>query len=196
MGKKREAEWMAEQLMKVKTGTLQEIGECCAHLYTMESFLCQKLNEIMRLVADYEKQSIWQGKLETFGPFALLLEQYITNAKSDEPIVVYRGAYLSDEMIRSYQKFMRSKSSDSDDDYMSPSFPAFTSCSRNRSKAEEFGNVLFIIELPFKRSIDVSSCSDYPGEEEELIKSGVLFVIEHVEYDSASKKHLIFLSVI
>lgn len=49
VGKKQEAMWMAEQLRKVKRKSMKEVGECCVRLYTLESFLYQKLNETMRL---------------------------------------------------------------------------------------------------------------------------------------------------
>lgn len=195
-GKKCEAKWMAEQLIRLKQGTLDQIGECCAHFYTMESFLCQKLNETMRLVADEEHERIWRSKLETFGPFAIILEQYINSETTYKPLVVYRGAVLNDDMIRSYREWNKRKLDPSAENMMRPSFPAFTSCSRNREKAEAFGNVLFIIELLFKRSIDVSKISNYPDEEEELIKPGVVFIIENVEQDPETDKYLVYLSVI
>jgi hypothetical protein len=196
VGKKREAEWMAEQLMAVKQGTMKKVGECCARLYTLESFLYQKLNETMRLIGDEEYAHVWQSKIETFGPFAILLERYVIESESDIPTTVYRGAYLTDEMIASYFSSINSGRSSSSDDNLSPSFPAFTSCSRNRAKAEEFGNVLFIIDFTFKRSVDVSEFSQYPDEEEELIKPGAVFLIEKVEFDSECDKYLVYLSVI
>ena len=196
VGKKREAEWMAEQLLRLKRGTWEQVGQCCAHLYTMESFLCHKLNETMRLVADEEHENIWQSKLETFGPFAILLEHYINSGTIDEPLIVYRGASLTEEMIQSYDQWSKRKTDASDEDMMRPSFPAFTSCSRNREKAEQFGNVLFVIELLFKRSVNVANMSEYPDEEEELIKPGVVFIIERVEFDPETDKYLVYLSVI
>ncbi|CAF1488935.1 unnamed protein product [Rotaria sp. Silwood1] len=45
--KKCEAEWMAEQLRKMSRNSKEVIEKCCARLYTMESFLYQKLNEAM-----------------------------------------------------------------------------------------------------------------------------------------------------
>ncbi|UJR24476.1 hypothetical protein I4U23_005851 [Adineta vaga] len=162
----------------------------------MESFLYHKLNSIMRLVADEKHYSVWLHKIETFEPFALLLNNHIDESKSDKSKIVYRDAYLTDEMIQNYYTAIRRPKDLNEDDDMTPSFPAFTSCSRNRAKAEEYENVLFIIELIFNRSVDVSQFSDYPDEEEEIIKPGVLFVIENIEYDSECGKHLIDLSII
>jgi hypothetical protein len=36
VGKQKEAEWMAKQLLTVKTGVDDEVFECCARLYCME----------------------------------------------------------------------------------------------------------------------------------------------------------------
>ncbi|CAF4419559.1 unnamed protein product, partial [Rotaria magnacalcarata] len=53
-----------------------------------------------------------------------------------------------------------------EDEYRS--FQAYTSCSRNRKKAEEFGNTLFIMDVLYAFIADLSSLSEYADEEEEL----------------------------
>lgn len=47
-GKQKEAELMAQQLLNVKDGTDEEVWRCCAHLYTMESFLYKNTIKIMK----------------------------------------------------------------------------------------------------------------------------------------------------
>lgn len=195
--KKQEAIWMVEQLRKVKGKSIKEVGECCAYLYTLESFLYHKLNETMTLTEDENYQCEWQNKLETLGPFALLLEQYINNSHYNILPIVYRSAYLTDEVIQTYYDFMNTAQQRIDDNNtMYLSFPVFISCSRNRTKTEQYGNVLFIINFTSTKSIDISKFSRYPDEEEELIKPNVKFIVKNLEFDSNSHKHFIYLTVI
>ncbi|CAF3828079.1 unnamed protein product [Rotaria sp. Silwood1] len=132
IGKTREAEWMANQLMQEKNNGVKEVWRCCARLYTMESFLYKKINETMRLVGSKEHENVWRSKTRTFGPFCLLLwdDPYnhlpLTGGK-----MLYRGANLSDDLIAQYTKLSRSSD-------QRGSFQAFTSSSRSRAKAEQF----------------------------------------------------------
>ncbi|CAF4110016.1 unnamed protein product [Adineta steineri] len=71
-GQQKVGEWFAEQLLKEKTGSKREIWVCCARLYCMQSFLYEKLNEVMRLTGDPKYKGFWRNKVPTFGPFALL----------------------------------------------------------------------------------------------------------------------------
>ncbi|CAF1913511.1 unnamed protein product [Rotaria magnacalcarata] len=77
----------------------------------------------------------------------------------------------------------------------------FSSASKNRSVAEAFGtNVLFIIDTnPDSRSdhsIDISSYSQFPDEQEVLIRAGRNFRIEKVEQLENANKYLIYLTII
>ncbi|CAF1107407.1 unnamed protein product [Didymodactylos carnosus] len=156
VGKQREAEWMAQELLNVKDKKKEEVYPVCVRLYTMESFLYKKMNETMRSVGDEKHIDFLQSKVPTFGPFAYLLYKLLVYDK--KWWTVYRGAQLSDDMIEQYK--------DSIGKYRA--FPAFTSTSRSRAKAEQFGNVLFEIQA---RNVgaDVSSYSVYPNEEEVLL---------------------------
>ncbi|CAF4288251.1 unnamed protein product, partial [Rotaria magnacalcarata] len=78
---------------------------------------------------------------------------------------LYRGADLKPEQITKYEDMAKNSN-----EYQS--FQAFTSCSRNRQKAEEFGNTLFIMEVLFAFIADLSPLSEYTQEEEELITPG------------------------
>ena len=195
-GKQSEAKWINEQLEQVQNKSKREIGEVCVYLYSLESFLYKTLNHIMRLIGDKAHENLWRSKLETLGPFAFLLFYYISseNVTHRTGATVYRGAQLSEEMISEYQRAAQS-------DDCRRSFQAFTSCSRNRMKAEQFGNVLFIIEAETRTSyrtlnMDISRLSAYPDEEEVLIRPGRAFRIESVEFDKKTKKHLIHLTSI
>ncbi|CAF1213439.1 unnamed protein product [Adineta steineri] len=192
-GKQHEAKWIIEQLEKVKNKTKKDIGECCVYLYTLESFLYKTLNHTMRLISEKKYENIWRNKIETLGPFTFLLNYYLSyeSVSHRTSTTVYRGAQLTDEMIDQYKKAVQSKDS-------RRSFQAFTSCSRNRIKAEQFGNTLFIFNPKTRTSyrtlnMDISFISAYPNEEEVLIKPGRAFEIERVDYDKDKKKHIIYL---
>ncbi|CAF1375262.1 unnamed protein product [Rotaria sp. Silwood1] len=189
IGKTREAEWMANQLMQEKNNGVKEVWRCCARLYTMESFLYKKINETMRLVGSKEHENVWRSKTRTFGPFCLLLwdDPYnhlpLTGGK-----MLYRGANLSDDLIAQYTKLSRSSD-------QRGSFQAFTSSSRSRAKAEQFGNVLFVMQVNYAYTTDLSPLSEYPDEEEELIHPGVCFTINGTRYDPSKNKHEIYLTL-
>ncbi len=183
VGKQKEAEWIAEQLLKVKDGTSKDIWQCCAHLYTMESFLYKKMNEYMRLAGDKQHEELWKSKVLTFGPFAYLLSMLVGPGKYMK-MTVYRGANLSDDLIAKYR--------DNIGAYLT--FPAFTSTSRNREKAEQFGNVLFIISSSSFDGTDISSYSDYPDEEETLLKNDFAFYIRKCTFDTIKQKWIIEIS--
>lgn len=195
-GKQSEAKWINEQLEKVKNKTKKEIGQCCVYLYSLESFLYKILNNTMRLIGDEDHENIWRNKLKTLGPFAFLLFYFLSyeNVNCRTSKTVYRGAQLTDQMIAQYRRTVQSKDP-------RRSFQAFTSCSRNRAKAEEFGNVLFILDVEHRTSyrtlnMDISSLSAYPDEEEVLIRPGRSFKVESVQFDKTKNKHIIHLIAI
>jgi hypothetical protein len=190
MGKPREAEWLVEQLMEKKNVGIKEIWKRCAYLYSLESFLYKKLNEIMRLIGNEQHEQVWRSKVRTFGPFCLLLWDNPFNSKMIKPgTVLYRGANLSDNLITSFKKDC------SEDPKPWRTFQAFTSCSRNSSVAEKFGNVLFVMKTRIAFSVDISLLSEFPDEEEELLFPGVSFTIDRVEFDKNKNKHLIYLTL-
>lgn len=188
-GKTHEAEWMATQLTQQKHNGLKEVWKCCARLYTMESFLYKKINETMRLIGDKEQENIWRSKLRTFGPFCILLwDDPYNHLPLTGGRILYRGAKLSDELIAEYVKLSRSSD-------QRGSFQAFTSTSRNRTKAQKFGNVLFNIQVDYAYTSDLSPLSKYPNEEEELIYPGVCFTINSVCYNPVTNKTEIYLTL-
>ncbi|CAF1073056.1 unnamed protein product [Adineta steineri] len=190
IGKQREAEKMAEMLTTTKILGMKEVWKCCARLYSMESFLYRKLNETMRLIGTQQHEQEWRSNIHTLGPFCLLLWDYPFDNKSTEPgTMFYRGANLSDQSISVFKKDCLQK-----EDKTKRSFPAFTSCSRNRQIAELYGNVLFIMTVKYAFTVDITPFSQYPDEEEELLSPGVCFTVERVE--SKESKYIIYLNLI
>ncbi|CAM2717610.1 unnamed protein product [Rotaria socialis] len=168
VGKEKEGQWMAEQLLKTKSKSRYEVAKCCARLYCMESFLYKKMNEIMRLGTDEKYQALWQTTIQTK--------------------TVYRGANFSPEQIKEYQRI--TNYSKADRNY--GQFPAFTSTSRNREKAQQFGNILFIIEIGEADGCDFSLYSEF-DEEEHLLAPHFYFSIESCLFDNEINKWVIAL---
>jgi hypothetical protein len=187
IGKQCEAEEMAQQLLANQNKGIKEIWKCCAHLYSIESFLCKNLNEAMRLIGSEEHKKMWQSKVDTLGPFCLLLWDNPFNNRLNKNIKVYRGAELSKNQIDTYRDLCADP-----DEYRS--FQAFTSCSRNQKLAELFGNTLFIMEIEFAFTVDLSPLSNFP-EEEELITPGVCFTVQRMHFDQQKNKYMIYLKL-
>jgi hypothetical protein len=190
IGKKCEAEEMANLLRANKNAGIKEIWKCCAHLYTLESFLYKKLNEIMRLIGSEKHEQVWRSKVGTLGPFCLLLWDNPFNSRMIEPqTILYRGANLPDDLIAIF------KSDCSKHRKPWHSFQAFTSCTRDRDVAEMFGNVLFIMETRIAFTVDLEEYSKYPEEKEELLFPGISFTVDRLEFDKNKNKQLIYLNL-
>lgn len=187
LGKQREAEWICDQLKKVKDCSSKEIGNCCVNLYTRDSFLYRIVNDTMRLCGEKEQEHLWLDKEPTLAPIAWILFQHVVKeGRSAE--TVYRGVNLTQAMIDEYIELAACSKMGT----QSRSFQAFTSCSRNRALAEMFGNTLFVIRvLRTFRTLDISHLSSFPEEEEMLLPSGISFGVESVEYDSSRNKHIV-----
>ncbi|CAF4489037.1 unnamed protein product, partial [Rotaria magnacalcarata] len=138
--KQREAEKLAEVLLEKKNKNMKEVWQCCAYMYTLESFLYKTINAAMRLIGDKDHEEVWRSKVPTFGPFCLLLWDDPFHTKLTTEKTLYRGANLKPEQIAAYEEMAKHE-----DEYRS--LQAYTSCSRNRKKAEEFGNTLFIMDV-------------------------------------------------
>ncbi|UJR07253.1 hypothetical protein I4U23_011541 [Adineta vaga] len=52
---------------------------------------------------DEQHKTLWRNKVNTFGPFAILLFD-LADWKSSKPMIVYRSANLADYLIEQYQK--------------------------------------------------------------------------------------------
>ena len=185
VGKQKEAEWMAAQLLEVEKGTHKEVTECCARLYCMDSFLYRRLNECMRLIGDEAYEQLWKQKVRTLGPYAWLLES-LENPFTDQKTTVYRSADLSDELIETFCQV-------ADIRHKGINFPAFTSTSRSKEKAEFMdGNVLFVIDINEDEARDLSPYSGF-DEEEMLILPYVFFSIVSCCFNGTKPTWLIHL---
>jgi hypothetical protein len=198
INKKKEAEWLADKLLGVKhyhnnvilTGPADrisdEIGQTCVYLYSKESFWYKLINKILRNLS-----TISLDQVKTIGPFCYLLNRYLCLNRSNPVLTVYRGLTLTDEQR---QEFMKENNEEL-------VFTAFTSTSKNRLKAERFGNTLLIIDLDVKYYTGdnvfcgayVSPFSAVPNEEEFLMYVGTRFHFVRNEYDNINKKHIIYL---
>lgn len=188
--KQREAEEMANKLMEKKNATMAIVWECCAELYSMDSFLYKNLNEIMGMIGNEQHEQVWRSKVHTLGSFCLLLWDNPWKLRITEPgTILYRGVTLSDDLIASFQEDC------SQDPKPWRSFQAFTSSTRNRNVAEQFGNAMFIMKIRLAFTDNLSKLSKYPHEEEELIYPGVSFKIDRMEFDRHKNKHLIYLNL-
>lgn len=188
IGKQCEAEKMASLLREQGNKGMKEVWKRCAYLYSLESFLYKTLNAAMRLMGNQEHEHVWRSKVRTLGPFSLLLWDDPLNTKLKIKRKLYRGADLKLEQIAAYEDIVKHST-----EYHS--FQAFTSCSRNREKAEEFGNTLFIMEVFFAFTANLSYLSQYPHEEEELVAPGVCFKVQSVKFDRKKNKHIIHLQL-
>ncbi|CAF1273379.1 unnamed protein product [Rotaria sordida] len=186
--KEEEAKELANMLLEQKTNGIKQIWQCCVYMYSLESFLYKTLNATMRLVGDKEHEHVWRSKIRTLGPFCLLLWDDPCNKKATIYKTLYRGANLNKQQIAKYEEMSKNS-----DEY--GSFQAFTSCSRNRQKAEEFGNTLFIMEVEIAFTANLAGLSEYPSEEEELITPGVSFRVTKVKFDQKINKHLIYMTL-
>jgi hypothetical protein len=79
---------------------------------------------------------------------------------------------------------------------------SFSSTSKNLKLAEFWdANTNFIMQLnkissaAEKKAIDISLYSQFPEEEEVLLKAGIEFTVKKVDYDDTNKKHYIYLDV-
>jgi hypothetical protein len=187
IGKSNEAERMARILREQSGKEIQEVWKCCAYLFTLDTFLFQTLNETMRLIGSKGYETVWRSKIETLGPYCLLLwDDPFNNKPNTSNEVLYRGVNLSADMIAAF----KDRSSNEHG-----TFQAFSACTRNRRVAEMFGNVIFVITVKYAFTMDLSSFSEFPDEEEVLISPGVCFTVDLVEFDETTNKHLIHLKL-
>ena len=187
-----EGKYAADELLKVKDLGMKEVWKCCAHLYTKSTFLYTLINETMRWIGDEEHKSIWEDRIETLGPFCLLLWDNPFDKHMAKPeTILYRGARLSTDYIAAFNK------SWTKDSRALHSFQAFTSCTRDRRVAEIFADtgVLFVMRVKLAFTVDLKPYSQFPDEEEELLFPGACFRIDSLQFDKDAKRHLIHLTI-
>ncbi|CAF1222715.1 unnamed protein product [Didymodactylos carnosus] len=199
LGKEIETKWICNYLENVIGKSSIEILQCCVHLYTRESFLYKLVNKTLR-----EEDTT---KIDTLAPFCALLAAYLrkccvyddahvhslisTNDNSYFD-VVYRGANLTVEMIEAYRKGVGK----------SFVWNSFTSTSKNRQKAELYGNTLFVIHIDIIPSIgfqsfaDIQPYSQFPIEEEVLLAAGGYIKIYSINEQPDGKYVIVFRTVV
>ena len=167
-----------------------DIGDTCIYLYTLETFWYRSINSTLRALP-----AITDEQFQTFAPFCYLLQTYLKKTPAVEdnvPSIVYRGVRLTDEQIEQYKQTNNCFQ-----------FTSFTSTSKNRTKAEEFGNALFIINLNvldyrgeevIRVGAYIAQHSRFPPEEEFLLWPLTILRFEKYEFDAVKKKHLIYLT--
>ena len=189
VGKKDYGEEMAENLRTLQEDR-KEIWQCCAWLYCRESFIYVKLNEYMRLSADFGTDEVWRQHVPTLGSFAILLwDGYEDQALEQKTNIVYRGANLSRHLIEQFEIQARKKRRHR----RWIEFPAFTSTSRSRTKAKERGNVLFLIKINRYEGFDMIHYSNF-DEEEILVKPHYFCKVRSCVKDQDSNKWIIHLA--
>ncbi|CAF1131265.1 unnamed protein product [Didymodactylos carnosus] len=178
LGEHCASRWIARQLTAVQNKDGKEIYKCCIRLYTKECFLYKIINQAM-IEADITK-------LDTLAPFCYLLFRSWLQDIKPYKAETYRGGNLNPDMVKYYQKSTGRKKC----------WYGFTSTSKNREKAESFGNSLFIIDMSDAIGIDISACSDFPNEEEVLLPPGTTFKIKQVQFNNTNYKNNIFLKIV
>ncbi|CAF1411286.1 unnamed protein product [Adineta steineri] len=153
--------------------------------------LIQSLFELMDLSSDKVCQECLRiYSMETF--LYSELNQFLCEVEVHS-ITVYRGANLSLSMIDVYKEAAKNS--------ISYRWSGFSSTSKSQEFAENFHtNTVFIMQLKKiypreKKAIDISHYSELPEEEEILLRTGVEFTVENVNYDHEKKKHYINLNV-
>ncbi|CAF1539002.1 unnamed protein product [Adineta ricciae] len=127
------------------------------------------------------------SKVDTLGPFCSILNHSFRSL-SDYAYggVVYRGILLTPEEVNCYENAR--------DDFLQ--WDSFVSTTKNRNLAMLYGNTLFTIEMDMYASgLDISSFSNFPAEEEVLIRPGRAFSINDMEFNTADNKYHINISI-
>lgn len=182
-GKEEEGIGLSKLLRASKQCSLLALSQTCVHIYSMESFLYIVVNQCLRL-DDMSKISI-------LGPFCFLLYNSLWLLRSSGEITLYRSIQMNEDILEGFKANIGKQQS----------WKAFTSTSSDRMVAENFGaSILFIIsvvQIPFKPAYwtDISKYSSYPSEREVLLPIAVTYMINKVEYDHETKKHVIHVTI-
>ncbi|CAF1387813.1 unnamed protein product [Didymodactylos carnosus] len=171
LDKHRESQWLAEQLTAVKNQGRQEIYNCCIMLYTIECFLYKLINKALR-----END---QSKVNTLGPFCYILFRSWYTDHNQYRLQLYRGVNIDPNTVKSYDQATGE----------TRCWDSFTSTSKSRKKAENFGNTLFITDATTKGGTDLLQRSKYPDEQEVLLPPGTTFTIIEVKPDPKTTKN-------
>ncbi|CAF1395157.1 unnamed protein product [Adineta steineri] len=155
-----------------------KIHDWCIHVYSMQSFLYGLVNKSLR---DEDL-----SKVDTLGAYCYLLSLNLyDNDKEDSTL--YRGCKLSDEMISDYKNAIDRQII----------WSSFASLSRSLTEAEKFAdNALFHVRLTGNVycSKDIANLSEYPYEQEILLRPVHPMWVVKFDYDKDKKRYLIYLN--
>ncbi|CAF3677388.1 unnamed protein product [Rotaria sp. Silwood1] len=179
------------------------LREVCITLYTENTFLYRKINEVLR--------SNNLTKMETMGPYCFLVYDYIGRKSTDNvsklhrlcqtlhlkrrnKTIVYRGDTVSSKKLDEYRQAVGNKKK-------CFKWLCFVSTSTDINVASSFGkNVLYEIDLGRYRwtdqFADISSLSIFQKEDEILLRPGVRFCIDKVERQSTTARELVFIHIL
>lgn len=158
-----------------KARTLEAFLKLVLKAYTIESFLCYWLNELLR-------NENWV-EINVLNVYLICLLYIFTHATyiipdNTKKVILYRGTALTEQHLKYYHNIKMF------------SWNAVTSTSRNKNEALKFAcssgdkiGILFVIEANFgffedrEGIIDVSQDSAYPHEEEVVFAPGSVFEV-------------------
>jgi hypothetical protein len=192
-----------EVLRKSEKKKMEALEDYCAELYTKPCFIYRMVNIALR---DHD-----HTKRRTLGPYCFLVFNYIGRHFDDkfsirrrlrqnfrparsQPWTVFRGDYISREMIEEYRRAAGDQSK-----YFK--WLPFVSTSRDQSIAENFAkNVLYVIELQHyslkDQFADMSTISSFKGEQEILLQPGVRFQVVKLEFNDMKSLYSVHINIV
>ena len=179
-----QAKKLVQTLQTIDGNNTVLIGLVSIELYTGVSFLLKSLNKFLR-ERDY-------SKLDTLGSFRKLLYTQFNKYQADvDSLMVYRGESLPSRDLRAYKRGTGKKSC---------RWLGFTSTSKNPELAQKFiRNAYFIIRLERiyndGRALDIRKLSNFPEENEVLLRPSIEFSIDQFEYQEKMKINTFHLTV-
>jgi hypothetical protein len=183
IGKPIEANYIANELEQAANNDKSIIGLQCIHQYTRSSFLSTSLNRFL-CNDDF-------SKVDILGPYLKLLflhfKEYPIHVNE---MKVYRGVNLSSQDLYAYQQAENKGKF---------RWFGFASTSKSRKVANFYDtNTLMIITLNKHyandgRAVDIAALSQFPEEEEVLLRAGVEFCVEKIELGDEQEKHLLYI---
>ncbi|CAF1407575.1 unnamed protein product [Didymodactylos carnosus] len=162
LGQHSDSQYLARQLIAVKNKTREKIYKCCIQLYTIECFLYKLINKALR-----ETDT---STINTLAPFCYILFRSWLKTDTKHAAELYRGVKFDQNTLNSYAEATG----------QDRCWNGFTSTSKNRTKAQNFGNTLFIIDATENGGLDVSHLSHY-DEEEVILPPATPFKIMQVK---------------
>ena len=183
IGKQIEANYIADELESAASNDNYMVGLQCIHQYTRSSVLNTSIKKFL-----CNKDL---SKVKNLGPYVkLFLVHFKEYSIHSNELTVYRGVNLSSEDLYAYQRAVGRGTF---------RWYCFTSTSKRKEVAQLYAtNALMIINLNKRypndgRAVDIAVLSQFPEEEEVLLRADVEFCVEKVELDTEQTKHFIYI---